>query len=732
MVAGDWQPYIPAVTIGPPRIGDAVVGRPSVVHKLRGAADGDLVVVTAPAGYGKTTAAVLWDEADQRPFAWVRLDYLDDDPVHLLLHIATAVVELHGNDADVLRYLRGPGRAPLTQLVPAVIRLLEDSGRLVLVLDDTHELSAPDAIGALKALVAAAPSSTTVSLLGRYQLPMEMARLRLRLSVVAVNADELRFSSGEAVAALESLRGPTDRDTAAAVIEMCEGWPAGVALIAMALRDGASVESIAGQHDTVVDYLVEEVLERLDTDAVTFLVESAVLDRFDAEQLDAVLEREDSAQLLAALSKSGNPFLIALDHQRVWYRYHRLFGSALRNRLRVAAHARFRHVASRAADFAERTGDIDGALLHALNAGDRARAATLVGREAVCLGFDGRAGVLARRLALLDARTFAEHPDAAIARAWLGVTRGDAELIHRSLMQARRADNGQSLADGTPSVNVAAALIGSLIGVGGVHDVVRNADVVLAAGDSLVNPWWGAATVMKGAAEAMLGNVARARTLLESALPVTDGLPGFRAAALAHLALLDLDAGDVDGAIERSCAARTLADRHDLCDVVPMVVVYGVSSVMSARIGDGDRVREALSITERLLDGLGHLAARTALLGHGLLALAAVEIRDPDLLSKHLRAAERAGLREPDAAALLQRVNRVRAIAASGARPLTAAELRLLPHLATHLSLKQIAEELLLGRETVKSQATSIYRKFGVSSRAQAVAEATRVGLLPE
>ncbi len=149
-----------------------------------------------------------------------------------------------------------------------------------------------------------------------------------------------------------------------------------------------------------------------------------------------------------------------------------------------------------------------------------------------------------------------------------------------------------------------------------------------------------------------------------------------------------------------------------------MVVVYAASAVMSARGGDLERCREAIGITEKLLDRLGNLAARTALLGHGLLAWAAVVIHDPDLMSRHLDAADRARLREPDAVALAQRVDRVRAMAAGKTRPLTAAELRLLPYLATHFSLQRIAEELLVGRETAKSQATSIYRKLGVASRA--------------
>lgn len=732
MVAGDWRPRVPAATIGRPRIADRVVRRPELTRLLRTAAGGDLVVITAPAGYGKTTAAALWDFDDGRPFAWARVDHLDDDPAHLLLHLATAVVALSQNDHTLLHYLGGPGRPPVTHLLPAVVQVLEESGPVVLVVDDVHKVTAPDAVRTLHLLVDAAPPTTTVALLGRYMLPLEIARRRLQKTVVEVGQEELRFTPEEAAAALETVSGPRNHATETAVVELCEGWAAGVILTAMALRDGAALEALSGRSNLVVDYVVEEVIDRLDADDATFLVESAVLDRFCAEQLNAVLDRNDSAHMLESIAGTGNPFLIALDSRRCWYRYHHLFGDVLRDRLRTASPGRFRELAARAADLLERDGDIDGALMLALDAGDRACAAALVNREAVRLGFDGRAGVLARRLSMLDARTFAEHPDAAVARAWLGVTTADAELIQRSLMLAHRCDHGQMLSDGTPSVKVAVALISSLLGAGGVNDVIRHADVVRAAGDSLVNPWWGAATVMKGAAESMRGHVNEARVLLASALPVTEDLPGFQAAALAHLALLDLGGGDDENAVQRSEAARTLVDKYDLCDVVPMIVVYATSAVMGARVGDVACAREAVTVTQTLLDRLGQLAARTALMGHGLLAWTAAVIGDPDLLAKHLTAAERVRHREPEALALVQRVERVKAMAAGAARPLTAAELRLLPHLATHLSLKRISEELVVGRETAKSQATSIYRKLGVSSRAEAVAEAKRVGLIPE
>lgn len=730
VVVGDWQPHVPAVTVGAPRIADDVVRRSALVNLLRGAGAGDLVAVSAPAGYGKSTAVALWDAADPRSFAWVRIDHLDNDPTHLLLHIATAVERVYPVDRTSLRYLRGPGRAPLTELIPEVVRILEACGPIIIVLDDVHELSSPDVLDTLRGFVDAVPDTATVALVGRGPLPLDLARRRVQHRVVKIGIDDLRYTAAEAAAVLARAGGPSDPASVALIVDKCEGWPAGVALVAMALEDGAAVESFSIGHSVVADYLVEEVLNQLDRQLVVFLMESAVLDRFDSELLDAVLGRSDSRDMLEKVRQSGIVFLISLDTQCSWYRYHHLFGDLLRDRLRAHDGARLRELAARAADQLELDGDIDAALGQAVAADDRSHAAALVGRDAVQLGFDGRAGVLRRRLALLDDRTFVEYPDAAIARAWLGITTGDAALIQGSLLLAGRADRGLPLADGTPSVKVAVALASSLVGVGGVHEVIRYAEMVRGAGDHLVNPWWGAATVMMGAAHSMLGDAVVSRTLLESALPVIDDLPGFHAAALAHLALLDLGAGDDEAAVAASTAARSIVDCRDLNDVVPMVVVYAVSAVIAARMGDVSGARDAAAITDKLLRRLGRLAARTSLLGHGLLAWTAAVLEDDAAMHRHLEAAERLRRLEPEALALCQRVDRVRAMATRGSRPMTAAELRLLPHLATHRSLQHIADELRLGRETVKSQASSIYRKLGVSSREAAVTEARQIGLL--
>lgn len=721
-------------TVGRPAAGLAGVPRPGVTRLLQDRTG--LVVVAAPAGYGKTTAVAQWDDADGRPFAWARLDNLDNDPAHLLLHLTTALDQVKPIDPAVLHYLQGAGRDE-SQLVPVFVQALESCGPIVLVLDDVHELSSSAAADTLRAVVDLAPSSTTLVLVGRQKPALELGRRRLQGHVVEIGIPELKLSGSEGAAAFAALDAGIDQATITRVLDKCEGWAAGVAMAALALRDGAPADAVTGRHRLVADYLVEEVLSQLEPGTTTFLMESAVLDRFSADELDALLGRTDSAAMLDAITRSGNMFLVSLDAQGIWYRYHQLFGDLLRARLHGRDPDRFRELATRAADRLARAGDVDGALTQALAADDRAHAAALVGIDAVRLGFDGRVGVLARRLSLIDEQTFTDYPDAAIARAWLGVATGDAELIQRSLLTASAADTGKPLADGTPSVDVAAALVGSLVGVGGVGEVIRHAETVCAAGDHLVNPWWGAATMMKGAALAMLDEPEQARTTLESALPVIEDLPGFQAAALAHLAALDLGDDDLPAAVEHAAAARSIVDSRDLSDMVPMVVVYAVDALVRSRRGDVAGARSAVRATERLVDRLGDLSARTALLAHVLVAGTAVEIDDTELCDRHLDAAQRAHRREPEAVGIGQGLERIRALsaarAARGARPsLTTAELRLLPLLATHLSLQRIAGELTLGRETVKSQATSIYRKLGVSSRAAAVAEAARFGLLSE
>lgn len=429
---------------------------------------------------------------------------------------------------------------------------------------------------------------------------LRLARRRIAGSIVDIGADDLTMSVLEATGAFVGVAGPRDAAMLATVLDRCEGWPAGIALAALATRAGADPVNLTGCDSLIADYLAEEVLGPLDDESVDFMTDSSILERFNASALDDVLDRVDSARRLEAVRASGHHLLIPLDRERAWYRWNPLLAELLSASLRARDPVRYRDLASRACRFLEERGDVDGALRQSLAAQDRVHAAALVGRDAVRLGFDGNTALLARRIGLLDDRTVAECPDAAIASAWLGVLTGDAELIQRSLASAIRADRGLPMSDGTPSVSVGAALVSSLVGVGCARCAAARRDRAQRLRGSR-EPVVGAATVMKGAAEAMLGHSDVARDLLESALPTLADLPGFQAAALAHLALLDLADGDDVGCVRRSVAARRIADAHDLGDAVPMVVVYATSAVVAARVGDVPAARDAIAITERLL-----------------------------------------------------------------------------------------------------------------------------------
>ncbi|MEX3770489.1 AAA family ATPase, partial [Mycolicibacterium fortuitum] len=355
MGAGSWPAHVPVATVGRPAAGLGAVARSGVIRILRGRTG--VAVVAAPAGYGKTTAVAQWDDTDERPFAWVRLDNLDNDPAHLLLHLATALGQVRPVDPAVLDYLQGAGRTE-TQLVAAFVKALENSGLTVLVLDDVHELSARAALDTLRTIVDLTPESATIVLVGRQKAPLELTKRYLEGRVVEVGIAELQLSHAEATAAFAAVGGDADEATIKRVLDKCEGWAAGVVMAALALRDGASAEVVTGRHRLVAAYLVEEVLGQLDADTATFLTESAMLDRFSADELDALLGRTDSAAMLDAITRSGNMFLFCLDSQGIWYRYHQLFGDMLRARLRDRDPDRFRRLASRAADRLARAGDI--------------------------------------------------------------------------------------------------------------------------------------------------------------------------------------------------------------------------------------------------------------------------------------------------------------------------------------------------------------------------------------
>jgi LuxR family maltose regulon positive regulatory protein len=705
--------------------------------------DASLVVVLAPAGYGKTTAVRLWDANDPREFVWVQLDHLDDDPVHLLRHLALALSGCDAIEPEPMRVLWGAARSVDLDLLPTFGRALRLDDPIVLVLDDVHAVRTDAAQRCIDGFATYLPPGSQVVLVGRTLPAGALARRRMRDDVVEVDTTDLAMSDDEAAAFFAAAELELDDDAVTMLVERTEGWPGGLHLAALAMARhpaGTGLGLLSGRDRLVTDYLIDEALADYPDELLSFLLRSSVVERMSPALLDELLEISSSGQHLLDIEHSGNLFLVPLDHERQWYRYHQLFREALRGRLEVVDPTEARLLEARASKLQERAGDIDAALRHALAAGDDARAAALAAGHAYALVNQGLVDRLRSWVELLGLDTIDESADAAIAWAWYASAIGDHELLRRATSSAERIGARRPQATKATKATdpiVVAALVRSMMGLDGIDGVVRDTATVRSAGGPEINPWWAAATGIQATALSMQGDLPRAEERLTAALAALVDEPMIEAGLLAHLALLRLQHGDLAEATPLSTRALRLAETHRLDGVLVAIPVFAVGALVSARGGDLASARAASLTTSRLLARLRDLSPRTALLCNVLLAETALTFGDPAAAADHAAQAERARRREAGAANLnawlddlSARLAGLPAGPASAIPRLTPAELRLLDFLPTHLSVQEIAEQLGVSRNTAKSQNLAVYRKLGVASRSDAVAEARRLGIL--
>jgi LuxR family maltose regulon positive regulatory protein len=738
--AGGELPGLAPGSYRAPRRSDRLIARQDLVQRLRSRPPGELVVVAAPAGYGKTSTVTLWDAADERRFAWANLDERDDDPVHLLGHVLRALSEIEPIDPEVMRLLRGGGRSLEVDVLPSVEWSLRGRAPFVLVLDDVHYVASPDAGRILDGLVRLLPPVASVVLIGRGRPSMDLARRRMSGGLYELSETDLAMDGHEAAALLDRAGIELDEGSIHDLVVKTEGWPGGLHLagLALARREvAARPGAFSGRDRLVADYLFEEVLDGSNEIVRQFLLRSSVLDRMRAPLLDELLGTTDAARMLGEVERSGNLFLVPLDGDREWFRYHHLFGDMLRAHLEVIDPPGYIQLHRRASEILERHGDADGAIRHAVAAGDEERAADLILHDGPSMVWQGRGGLLGRWLELLTPATVEEVPAGIVASAWYGVAVVDVTRMLRAMRAAEAHASVGPLRDGSPSVAVAMAMVRSLVALQGLDGVLADTEIVRTGGSPESNPWWGIATGVQATAHSMLGDYRAARERLLEALPTMIHAPAFEASACAHLALLDLyehDLADAEHWIERAFA---IARRVDLEGVAPATSVFVVGALVTARSGRPDEARRLMETARSLLARLGDAAPRTALLGYVLLAKAALALGDPSGARTLAREAERARRRDASPIDLVRQLGEVHeqlsvpmASTSVAITPLTAAELRVLPFLATHLTLQEVADRLIISRNTAKSHAVAIYRKLGVSSRSAAVSEARRLGLI--
>ncbi len=403
----------------PPPVRADRVHRRRLTQRFSTSLEHPLTLVCAPAGYGKSTLLAEWfgSEAEGTiAFGWLSLDEDDNDPVRFLIYLISAFANASGIDADeILSLLHTPQPPPPKPILTALISRLEGvPGHLALVLDDYHRITAQPIHEAMTYLLDHLPSQIRLVITSREDPPFPLARYRGRGQLAEIRADDLRFTPDEAGQFLWQMLGAElSTDQIRDLDIRTEGWIAGLQLAALAMkgRDNLAsfISAFTGSHRYILDYLSEEVLSRQPQSVQSFLLQTSMLNRLSAPLCDAVTGRSDG-QIMLKQIEHGNLFLIPLDDERFWYRYHHLFGDMLRRQLQQSNPDLVTDLHRRASQWFERNGWVTEALEHALLSQDTHEAARLVQQTVEEITLAGQAYTILRWMDTLSEAVVRTHP----------------------------------------------------------------------------------------------------------------------------------------------------------------------------------------------------------------------------------------------------------------------------------------------------------------------------------
>jgi LuxR family maltose regulon positive regulatory protein len=437
-----------------PPLRSNVVRRPRLVRQLNEGLARRLTLISAPAGFGKTTMLSEWAAAAKRPVAWITLDGADNDPARFWSHVIAALQMIQDDvGAGMLTTLRSSQPQRIEALLTGLINeIIELPVSFVLVLDDFHVIDAPQIHAAVTMLLENVPPQMHLILSGRADPPWPLARLRARSQMSELRSSDLRFTSAEVGAFLNDAMGlQLSPEDVSALDSRTEGWIAGLQLAALSIQGrkqakGGSdvprfIRSFTGSHRFVLDYLLEEVLDQQAADVQMFLLRTSILDRLTGPLCDAVTGRDDGQAVLHRLEQ-GNLFVVPLDEERRWYRYHPLFAELLSSHLQQTQPDRVPALHRRASEWHERNGLIAAAVDHAQAAGDVERVAGLAEKNALAMLDHGELATVVGWLDALPIEVVRERPWLSVARAWALLYTGQLDAIGSPLRDAERALEG--------------------------------------------------------------------------------------------------------------------------------------------------------------------------------------------------------------------------------------------------------------------------------------------------
>lgn len=418
-----------------------LVPRPQLVERLNSGLEKKLTLISAPAGFGKTTLLSEWVPKSPRSVTWLSLDEGDNDPAQFWTYFIASLQGLHPDlGVSALALIQSPQAPPIKSILTELINdLITFSGHFASVLDDYHFIDAQSIHEALIFLIDHLPANMNLVITTREDPDLPLARLRARDQITEIRTIDLRFTQEETEALLRGRMGlELSRQDVVALEDRTEGWVVGLQLAGLSMQRQADMKSFiadfSGSHRHILDYLTDEVLQQQPETIRSFLLQTAILDRLCGQLCDALTNRIGSDKLLAQL-EAANLFLIPLDEERRWYRYHHLFSDLLRSQLNRSQPELVPKLHRRASRWYEDNGLIRAAVEHALKASDLTRAARLIEQHALPRLYQGQVSVVLGWCNRLPEEILESAPMLCICKAWAlvltqgGARRGEVEPV---------------------------------------------------------------------------------------------------------------------------------------------------------------------------------------------------------------------------------------------------------------------------------------------------------------
>ncbi|MGN6872337.1 MAG: LuxR C-terminal-related transcriptional regulator [Solirubrobacteraceae bacterium] len=725
---------------GPFRLGrasrDGYVRRRALVRRLSDSRHASVAAIVAPPGYGKSTLISEWEGHDARPFFWPAID--ERAATDLGTSASAILTTLEQAGWVEARGKRKTRPDPVAELRAALRSLSARGQAFVLVLDDVHRM-APDVLrGLSRVMIEEAPSGTTLALASRSELPLPLGRLRAGRALVEVRMPDLAMIPRDGLMLVRLAGLELEVGAVRKLVDLTEGWPVGLYLAATWVHEQedptGALELLRGDHHLFGEYFRDELLCALSEEQLEFALRTSVLDELSGPICDELLGRHGSGLTLRALERA-TPLLRPLDPAHERCRWHSLLRDALQAELRRSEPELVTSLNARASAWYEANGDIERAITHAVAAHDPGRAGQLLWPRLLDYLTQGHNRRVQSWLTGFSDEEIKQHAPLALCAAYSSLVAGDAAHARHWAVAAAAADQ--------PNKRTAARLSAGLTGLeallpgSGVSAVGATAASALAL-ESPASPWCALWLFLQATALHLTGDLAAAEVGLEHSLGLASvGAPAIVSLCLSQGTMIAIERSDWDMAAELADRAVRTIEQHGLSDYPLCALGFAAAAAVRAHHGRLDEAKRDLRRAVDLLAGLGDFAAwygaeARILLAHASLSLADV-VRARTLLAEASRLARRV-----TGAVIFDRwfndawsqMDALAETSLAGPSSLTIAELRVLRFLPSHRSLREIAAQLCVSGNTVKTQAHAVYRKLGAASRSEAVARAREAGLL--